>query len=64
MVEGAVTFDYCDYIFDPGNASGVTVAVANLGTGGSALVAQFKQSKALSRQSSARAMRADYRRAK
>ena len=42
---GSVTFEYCDYIFDPGNSPGVTVAVANLGSGGSALFAQFKQSK-------------------
>ncbi len=40
-----VTFDYCDYIFDPGNAPGVTVAVADLGTGGASLFAAFKASK-------------------
>ena len=43
---GPVTFEYCDYIFDPGNAPGVTVAVADLGANGPALFAQFKQSKA------------------
>lgn len=43
---GPVTFDYCDYIFDPGNSPGVLVAVADLGAGGPALFAQFKQSKA------------------
>jgi hypothetical protein len=41
-----VTFDYCEYIFDPGNAPGVLVAVASLGSGGAALFAQFKASKA------------------
>jgi hypothetical protein len=41
-----VTFDYCDYIFDPGNAPGVTVAVADLGTSGASLFAAFKASKA------------------
>jgi hypothetical protein len=41
-----VTFEYCDYIFDPGNAPGVTVAVADLGSNGVSLFAQFRQSKA------------------
>ena len=41
-----VTFEYCDYIFDPGNSPGVTVAVADLGTNGASLFAQFRQSKA------------------
>ena len=41
-----VTFDYCDYIFDPGNAPGVLVAVADLGGNAAALFAQFKASKA------------------
>jgi hypothetical protein len=41
-----VTFDYCDYIFDPGNAPGVTVAIADLGTNGASLFGQFRQSKA------------------
>ena len=45
-VPGPVTFEYCDYIFDPGNAPGVTVAVADLGTGGASLFDQFRQSKA------------------
>lgn len=45
LPSGVVTFDYCDYIFDPGNAPGVSVAIANLGAGGAALFAQFKQSK-------------------
>jgi hypothetical protein len=40
-----VTFDYCDYIFDPGNAPGVTVAVADLGSNGASLFGQFRQSK-------------------
>ena len=43
---GSVTFEYCDYIFDPGNAPGVTVAVADLGTNAVSLFAQFRQSKA------------------
>jgi hypothetical protein len=46
LATGPVTFEYCDYIFDPGNAPGVIVAVANLGSGGASLFAQFKQSKA------------------
>jgi hypothetical protein len=41
-----VTFEYCDYIFDPGNAPGVTVAVADLGTNGVSFFGQFRQSKA------------------
>jgi hypothetical protein len=45
LPSGPVTFDYCDYIFDPGNAPGVSVAVANLGSGAAGLFAQFKQSK-------------------
>ena len=43
---GPVTFESCDYIFDPGNAPGVTVAVADLGGGSQELFAQFRQSKA------------------
>src|SRR5215210_1751548 len=43
---GPVTFEYCDYIFDPGNAPGVTVAVADLGSSGPSLFDQFRQSKA------------------
>ena len=43
---GPVTFDSCDYILDPGNAPGVTVAVAELGGSAAALFAQFKQTKA------------------
>lgn len=46
LATGPVTFDYCDYIFDPGNAPGVTVAVANLGSSGVAFFDQFRQSKA------------------
>jgi hypothetical protein len=45
LPSGAITFDYCDYIFDPGNSPGVLVAVANLGSGAAGLFAQFKQSK-------------------
>lgn len=45
LATGPVTFEYCDYIFDPGNAPGVTVAVADLGTSGVSLFDQFRQSK-------------------
>lgn len=46
LATGPVTFEYCDYIFDPGNAPGVSVAVADLGTSGVAFFDQFRQSKA------------------
>lgn len=42
---GAVTFEYCDYIFDPGNAPGVSIAVADLKGQGAQLFAAFRQSK-------------------
>jgi hypothetical protein len=45
LTTGPVTFDYCDYIFDPGNAPGVTVAVASLGSDAATLFTQFRQSK-------------------
>ena len=45
LASGPVTFEYCDYIFDPGNAPGVTVAVADLGSSGVAFFDQFRQSK-------------------
>lgn len=45
LATGPVTFEYCDYIFEPGNAPGVTVAVADLGSGGASLFDQFRQSK-------------------
>lgn len=45
LATGPVTFEYCDYIFDPGNAPGVTVAVADLGSNGVSLFEQFRQSK-------------------
>lgn len=45
LATGPVTFDYCDYIFDQGNAPGVTVAVADLGGNGVSLFDQFRQSK-------------------
>ena len=48
LASGPVTFEYCDYIFDPGNAPGVTVAVADLGSNGVAYFDQFRQSKASS----------------
>jgi hypothetical protein len=44
--DGPVTFEYCDYIFEPGNAPGVTVAVADLGSNGVSFFDQFRQSKA------------------
>lgn len=40
-----VTFRYCTYIFSPGNAPGVLVAVANLGSNGKSLFAQFRASE-------------------
>lgn len=43
---GPVTFDHCDYIFDPGNSPGVLVAVADLAGQGESLFAQYRQSKA------------------
>ena len=46
LATGPVTFDYCDYIFDGGNAPGVTVAVSDLGSNGVSLFDQFRQSKA------------------
>ncbi len=42
---GPVTFDYCDYIFDPGNSPGVLVAVADLQGNGPALFAAYRQSE-------------------
>jgi hypothetical protein len=45
LTTGPVPFEYCDYIFDPGNAPGVSVAVAKLGSNGAALFAQFRASK-------------------
>lgn len=42
----SVKFEYCDYIFDPGNAPGVSVGVASLGSDSVSLFAQFRQSKA------------------
>lgn len=46
LATGPVTFEYCDYIFDSGNAPGVTVAVADLGSSGVSFFDQFRQSKA------------------
>lgn len=43
---GPVTFDYCDYIFDPGNSPGVLVAVADLAGNGPQYFAIYKQSEA------------------
>jgi hypothetical protein len=40
-----VTFQYCKYIFDPGNAPGVLVAIADLGGNAKSLFAQFRASK-------------------
>ena len=46
LPSGPVTFDYCDYIFDPGNSPGVTVAVADLQGNGPAYFAAYKQEEA------------------
>ena len=43
LPSGPVTFEYCDYIFDPGNAPGLMVAVADLGGNGHSLFAAFAQ---------------------
>jgi hypothetical protein len=45
MTSGPVTFDYCDYIFDPGNAPGVSIAVAHLSGDPKALFQQFRAEK-------------------
>lgn len=45
LPSGPVTFEYCDYIFDPGNAPAVTVAVADLHGNGSTLFAQLQASE-------------------
>ncbi|HWC15346.1 MAG TPA: hypothetical protein VG929_12255 [Actinomycetota bacterium] len=45
LPNGPVTFESCDYIFEPGNAPAVTVAVADLGADGAALFRKFSQSK-------------------
>lgn len=45
LPSGPVTFEYCDYIFDPGNAPAVTVAVADLNGNGPSLFAQFRASE-------------------
>ncbi|MDT4914024.1 MAG: hypothetical protein QOC66_3152 [Pseudonocardiales bacterium] len=42
---GPVPFNYCDYIFDPGNAPGVMVAVADLGGNGKSLFGQYRASE-------------------
>ena len=43
---GPVTFDYCDYIFDPGNSPGVLVAVADLAGNGPQYFSLYKQGEA------------------
>ncbi len=45
VTTGPVPFAYCDFIFDPGNAPGVTVAVADLLGNGPSLFDQFRQSE-------------------
>lgn len=40
-----ITFAYCDYIFDPGNAPGVSVAVADLPGDPESLFQQFRAEK-------------------
>ena len=42
---GPITFKYCDYIFDPGNAPGVSIAIADLSAGGTALYQAFRADK-------------------
>jgi hypothetical protein len=42
IATGPVKFEYCDYIFDPGNSPGVSIAVADLGTTGPALFAALR----------------------
>ena len=46
LTTGPVSFDYCDYIFDPGNSPGVIVAVADLQGNGPAFFEQYRQSEA------------------
>jgi hypothetical protein len=45
LTTGPVPFEYCDYIFDPGNAPGVSVALADLKGNGPTLFAAFRTSK-------------------
>jgi hypothetical protein len=45
LTTGPVPFEYCDYIFDPGNAPGVSVAVAKLNGNGPSLFAQYRASE-------------------
>jgi hypothetical protein len=45
LTSGPVPFEYCDFIFDPGNAPGVTIGVADLTGNGPALFEQFRQSE-------------------
>lgn len=42
---GGIPFQYCHYVFDPGNAPGVVVGVADLGANANTLYAQFRASK-------------------
>jgi hypothetical protein len=46
QTDQGVTFNYCKYIFDPGNAPGVLVATVDLGQAGPGGFASFKQEKA------------------
>lgn len=43
LAQGSVTFNYCTYIFDPGNSPGVLIAVADIPGDGPAGFAVFKQ---------------------
>ncbi|MDP1820294.1 MAG: hypothetical protein Q8K58_10455 [Acidimicrobiales bacterium] len=45
LPSGPVTFEYCDFMFDPGNSPGVTVAVVDLEGQGEALFEQLRQSE-------------------
>lgn len=46
LTTGPVTFEHCDYIFDPGNSPGVTVAVVDLEGNGPGLFDLFRQDEA------------------
>jgi hypothetical protein len=46
VTQQSVTFDYCTYTLDPGNAPGVLIAVAHIPGDGAAGFAAFKQDQA------------------
>jgi hypothetical protein len=45
LTSGPVPFEYCDFIFDPGNSPGVTIGVADLQGNGPVFFEQFRQSE-------------------